>query len=56
MQSTDRCSKCGVLIDKAWMRNAHRCFIDSSEKKKFIRQMIITEAILISATAILYVL
>ena len=56
LQSTDRCSKCGVLIDKSWMRNARRCFIDAKSKKKFVKQLILTEAILIAAVALLYVL
>ena len=56
MQSNDRCGKCGVLLDKSWMRNAHRCFMDNIEKKKFIKQLIITEAILVSAVAVILVL
>lgn len=61
MLSRDRCPNCNVLLDKPWMVRAHRCvpkgvsFFKRKLDKKFVKQLIVTEVILVSYVMFLLV-
>lgn len=52
-KSRNRCGRCGVLLDKSWMRNAHACVREDKTKKQFIKRLLLTEVILGVSVAIM---